>query len=122
MASIGENLSSCLRISPSTGGISSQAKKVFVYWDGAWREAKKVMIANDAGAIDKAVKVGIGRLGDVNGDGTITIADYTMIRNYYLGNLSLTADQFYRADVNQDGAVNETDGTLLQTYIQNGGT
>jgi hypothetical protein len=55
--------------------------------------------------------------GDVNGDGSATISDYTLIRMHYLGLNLLTGAQLARADVNEDGIVDETDGDLVRDYI-----
>lgn len=52
------------------------------------------------------------KLGDVNGDGLVNIADVVAIVNYILGN---TPDVFYEdaADMNEDGDINITDAVRL---------
>ena len=57
-----------------------------------------------------------GLMGDVNGDGTIDIADITMLVNYILGK---TVDRIVleNADINNDGDYNVTDLTLICNVI-----
>lgn len=56
-------------------------------------------------------------LGDVNGDGNISITDYTMIRLAILGLNELTQAQQKAADVNCDGTVSITDYTMVRLHI-----
>ncbi len=58
-----------------------------------------------------------GNYGDVNGDGTITASDATIILFYSIGFQSLTADQRRRADVNGDLMVDATDSGVILRYI-----
>ena len=59
-------------------------------------------------------------IGDINGDGTITVADVTSLVDIILGS-SHDYDQ-QLADVNQDGSVTVSDVTMLVDIILNGGT
>jgi hypothetical protein len=52
-------------------------------------------------------------LGDVNGDGSITCADTTLISQYSIGLTTLTTEQKARADVNGDGLVNIIDAQQI---------
>ena len=88
-----------------------------------------IMIAPDAGAIDKKVlglwvytgsawkAAPFGILGDVNMDGEVTTSDYTLIGLHIEGLSLLTGNALLLADVNQDGVVNDTDKELVRTYI-----
>ena len=62
-------------------------------------------------------KVFVSGLGDVDDDGEITSADATMIANYVVGNITLTADQLLRADVTGDGAVTGADAMAIEQYV-----
>ena len=57
-------------------------------------------------------------LGDVNGDGEITIIDVTLARRYYKGAATLADDQITRMDVNQDGKISIADITLIRRYYK----
>ena len=56
-------------------------------------------------------------LGDANGDGTVSIADVTMIQRASAEVVTLTDAQKKAADVNGDGAVDISDATLIQQYL-----
>ena len=56
-------------------------------------------------------------LGDVNGDGKISVLDATLIQKYLAGLVTLSDTQKAAADVNGDGSVSVIDATLIQKYI-----
>lgn len=56
----------------------------------------------------------IGILGDVNGDGEITILDASMAQKQALLLLTLTDEQFKRADVDGDGEITMIDASKIQ--------
>lgn len=58
----------------------------------------------------------IRKLGDVNGDGKLSITDLSLLKNYLTGNVS---DNFIaaNADVNGDGKITATDLSILQRAI-----
>lgn len=56
-------------------------------------------------------------LGDVNGDGEITVVDATIIQKYIVGQTTLDDETFNVADVNKDGAVTVVDATLIQKFV-----
>lgn len=56
-------------------------------------------------------------LGDVNGDGEITIVDSTILQKYIVGQTTLDDETLNVADVNKDGAVTVVDATLIQKFV-----
>ena len=56
-------------------------------------------------------------LGDVNGDGKISVLDATLIQKYLAGLVTFSDTQKAAADVNGDGSVSVIDATLIQKYI-----
>ncbi len=58
-------------------------------------------------------------LGDVNGDGTLSIADATTIQKYLASITELTSEQLALADFNGDGVVNVSDATAIQRELVN---
>lgn len=59
-------------------------------------------------------------LGDVNGDGVITPADYIKVKNHILGKSTLTGDALKAADMNGDGAITPADYVKIKNRILNG--
>lgn len=55
-------------------------------------------------------------LGDVNGDGKITVEDMLLIRAHLRSDI-LTFEQFQRADINGDGVVNIQDMIKIRNHI-----
>lgn len=55
--------------------------------------------------------------GDVNGDGNIKASDYVNIKNYIMGNKSLSGAYLKAADVNKDGSVKASDYVLIKNNI-----
>ena len=55
-------------------------------------------------------------LGDVNGDGKVTVTDATQIQKYAAKMITFTAKQKLAADVNLDGVVNVKDAPVIQKY------
>ena len=53
-------------------------------------------------------------LGDVDGDGKVTIKDYVMCKRIVLGTYKPTKDEFRRADVNGDGKVSAVDYAIIK--------
>ena len=81
---------------------------------------KNIRLTSLAGgdiALDNEVcTVTTGIIGDVNGDGTPTISDVTVLINYLLTNDS-TLIQKALSDVNRDGHVSIADVTALVNYL-----
>jgi hypothetical protein len=59
----------------------------------------------------------ISRIGDVDGDGTITTKDALMIMQCINGDLILTDDEFKRADLNKDGVLSSVEALRILQYI-----
>lgn len=59
-------------------------------------------------------------LGDVNGDGEITIVDSTILQKYIVGQTTLDDETLNVANVNKDGAVTVVDATLIQKFVVKG--
>lgn len=58
-------------------------------------------------------------LGDVNGDGVLSVADATLIQKYSASIINFTDEQMAVADMNGDGAVNVNDATAIQRGLVN---
>lgn len=56
-------------------------------------------------------------LGDVNGDGKITITDATTVQKHLAKLTELTDEQLTNADTNNDGKITITDATRIQKYL-----
>jgi hypothetical protein len=59
-------------------------------------------------------------VGDINGDGSITSADASLILQYVVGLITLTPLQLHAADVNGDGKVGALDAAWILYYSING--
>ena len=57
------------------------------------------------------------QVGDVDGDGKITISDVTMIQRYVAEFITLTDVEMLAADTDGDGIVDIKDATHLQMYL-----
>lgn len=55
-------------------------------------------------------------LGDVNGDGYITVADATLVQQHAAELITLTGNALLAADTSKDGFVTVADATLIQQY------
>ena len=56
-------------------------------------------------------------LGDVDRDGSVTVADVTLLQTYIVGEAELDEEQIKLADVNRDGNNTINDVTYIQSYI-----
>lgn len=59
----------------------------------------------------------ISRIGDVDGDGTVTTKDALMIMQCINGDLIMTDDEFKRADLNGDGTLSSVEALRILQYI-----
>ena len=56
-------------------------------------------------------------IGDVNGDGSVTVQDATVLQKYLAGLVTLSDEQLAVADTNGDGSVTVADATVIQKYL-----
>ena len=55
--------------------------------------------------------------GDMNGDGSVTINDMLILRQYLAGNITMTEGQLLAADLNGDSNVTINDMLILRQYL-----
>jgi len=55
--------------------------------------------------------------GDLNGDGSVTINDMLILRQYLAGNITMTEGQLLAADLNGDNNVTINDMLILRQYL-----
>ena len=67
--------------------------------------------------VNHQVKYSTLQLGDVNGDGKISLADIVQIRDYMLKRSELSDAQQKLADVNGDGKISLADIVLIRDYM-----
>ena len=56
-------------------------------------------------------------LGDVNGDGKVSVKDCTMLKYYLAGRLTLTSLQLNRGDINGSGIISLKDVASIRNYV-----
>ena len=90
------------------------------YWfDGTTHESGAYNVKGfviEIPATDATVEPAEKALGDINGDGIITVADATMVQEYAAELREFTADELKAADTNRDGIITVADATLIQQY------
>jgi len=69
----------------------------------------------EGGAVSDSLAVSV--LGDVSGDGEITVADYTLARLYLMGLKTLSGAKLGAADADLNGAVSISDYTRIRLHI-----
>lgn len=74
-------------------------------------------IATGSKVTINGVEYTVVKLGDVNGDGIIDAADYIRLKNYILGNKTLTEDQKMSANVTEDDIIDAADYIRIKNYI-----
>ena len=57
------------------------------------------------------------KIGDIDGDGNITIMDATMIQRHIAQLTTITDDRIVCADTDKDGKVTILDATKIQRFI-----
>ena len=87
------------------------------------RGAHKLTLAFDDGSVDLTLKITdtdnnpMGRMGDVDLDGEVSIMDVTMIQRYLVDVDELNPIQQLLADTDGDGAVGIVDATCIQRWL-----
>lgn len=76
-------------------------------------------LATGASVIIGETTYSVALLGDVNGDGNITPADYVKIKNNIMGTTSLEGAFKKAADVNGDGNITPADYVKVKNHIMN---
>lgn len=66
---------------------------------------------------DETVKFAIVIKGDVNGDGKISPADYTMTKNHIIGAYTLSGSPLKASDVSKDERTSPKDYTMIKNHI-----
>ena len=69
-------------------------------------------------AVNMATSVSASKLGDINGDDVINVADISKVAAYIKGLRTLTEEQRTSADVNGDGKINVADITRIAAHIK----
>lgn len=72
-------------------------------------ETPYTVVVKDASAIS--------RIGDVDGDGTVTTKDALMLMQCLNEDIILSDDEFKRADLNGDGALSAVEALRILQYI-----
>ena len=70
--------------------------------------------------MSKIIKISVDKtnfIGDVNGDGVISIADATTLQKYLANIVDFNDEQLAVADTNGDGSVSIADATQIQKYL-----
>ena len=56
-------------------------------------------------------------IGDIDGDGEVTIKDATLIQLYCTDQITLTGDAYLAADTDQNGVISVIDSTVVRYYL-----
>jgi uncharacterized protein YkwD len=80
-------------------------------------EEQQDVIIDDSTGQDESSDPGPASSHDLNGDGVISISDYTLVRLSILGIRPLAGSQLIAADVNGDGVISISDYTLMRLDI-----
>lgn len=59
-------------------------------------------------------------IGDINGDGEISLKDVTLLKYYLSGELALSTEQINRADFYSDGKVDIADALAIRYFCMTG--
>ncbi len=55
-------------------------------------------------------------MGDINGDGIVSVADATLVQQHAAEMITLEGEALSAADTNGDGIVSVADATLIQQF------
>jgi len=88
--------------------------------DGSVYNGERLATGMSITLLDGGVPIDILKLavcGDPSGNGTLTIADYTLSRLHILGLSTLAGEYKTAADINGDGVISIADYTLMRLHI-----
>ncbi|WP_293975282.1 leucine-rich repeat protein [uncultured Ruminococcus sp.] len=77
------------------------------------------LVNQDEGEVNITFEKSSAVIGDVNGDGSVTVLDATVLQKYLAGLDSLSDEQLAVADTNGDGQITVLDATAIQKYLAN---
>ena len=96
--------------------------KITVTYNGQ-TTTKTVNVTNSSNSVEVKLPVKTSTqtniIGDINGDGKVSVADYNSIRRHMVGTNKLTGDKLTKADVNNDGKVSIADYNSIRRIIVN---
>ncbi len=93
-------------------------EKVYNFVISGFKNSAAEQYANDNGFA--FVEIGKAVIGDVNGDGVLSVADATLIQKHSASIIKFTNEQLALADFNGDGTVNVNDATAIQRALVSG--
>ena len=96
--------------------VNAEAVKVYTA-DGEEITKETALIGNGTQVSLNGIDTMVVVKGDVNGDGRVNIADYTLAKRSVLKTYTLSDVQAAGADVNGDGRVNIADYTLIKRHV-----
>ena len=96
--------------------VNAEAVKVYTA-DGEEITKETALIGNGTLVSLNGIDTMVVVKGDVNGDGRVNIADYTLAKRSVLKTYTLSDVQAAGADVNGDGRVNIADYTLIKRHV-----
>ena len=95
--------------------------KVFEGWYTEAERINKVdtpfLVTEDVNLYAKFVPENDFVLGDVNGDGEVSIIDATLVQRHVAKIIELSDDAKLRADANKDGDISVVDATFIQRHV-----
>ena len=98
----------------ATGGYINVTNEGHAVEGGIIKTGMQVKLTVD-GVIVQTLDIAVR--GDIDGDGTVDIVDYILLRNHLLNVKSLPGIYWHAADLNSDGMVDITDYVLLRNLL-----
>ena len=89
-----------------------------VVLDGSEKEVKSGNLGTGYTIKANGSTYTVRKIGDANGDGVVTSADYVRIKNYLRGTVQLDENQKFAADPTGDGTVTSADYVRIKNYLR----
>ena len=89
-----------------------------VVLDGSEKEVKSGNLGTGYTIKANGSTYTVRKIGDANGDGVVTSADYVRIKNYLRGTVKLDENQKFAADPTGDGTVTSADYVRIKNYLR----